>query len=193
MKCDLQYPCSKCISRGKSCFFVNDPAISRSKKCQSEQKKRSEGSDTYGSQTSASTTPSPSSHSFPPYASSPSSSSSSLYDSSPRTPPIDYHFLETKSTLDLTKLFPDDIFAEQPRLSEEEQTWWNSALDRSHIFSAPSMSAGVPYMDGPATCSAKASTVPKCDTSVPPETELNHYCTHFLTISSSSPIDVFLS
>ncbi|KAF9016641.1 hypothetical protein BDZ89DRAFT_1075398 [Hymenopellis radicata] len=188
VKCDLQFPCSKCCSRGKTCFFVNDPAISRSKKCQSEEKKRWEGSETYGSQTSASTTPSPTSHSFPQYASSPSSSSSSLYDASPRTPPTEYRFPEAKSSLDVTKLFPEDIFAEQPRLSEEERSWWNSALDRSYILGAPSVSAVAMDMDGPSTCSAKASTVLKCDTS-PPETELNHYLYLFLeTFSTQLPI-----
>ncbi|SJL10103.1 uncharacterized protein ARMOST_13485 [Armillaria ostoyae] len=28
-KCDLQEPCSKCISRGKECLYINDPAVSR--------------------------------------------------------------------------------------------------------------------------------------------------------------------
>ncbi|KAG7095224.1 hypothetical protein E1B28_005999 [Marasmius oreades] len=32
IKCDLVYPCSKCISRGKVCVFVNDPEVSRMKK-----------------------------------------------------------------------------------------------------------------------------------------------------------------
>ncbi|KIY66799.1 hypothetical protein CYLTODRAFT_423072 [Cylindrobasidium torrendii FP15055 ss-10] len=32
IKCDLQYPCSKCISRGKTCAFINDPEVSRLKK-----------------------------------------------------------------------------------------------------------------------------------------------------------------
>ncbi|KAK0243899.1 hypothetical protein EDD85DRAFT_806025 [Armillaria nabsnona] len=32
VKCNLQYPCSKCVSRGKKCVFINDPAVSRHKK-----------------------------------------------------------------------------------------------------------------------------------------------------------------
>ncbi|KAG7445659.1 uncharacterized protein BT62DRAFT_171823 [Guyanagaster necrorhizus] len=32
VKCNLQYPCSKCSSRGKQCVFINDPAVSRHKK-----------------------------------------------------------------------------------------------------------------------------------------------------------------
>ncbi|KAK0223671.1 hypothetical protein IW262DRAFT_846592 [Armillaria fumosa] len=31
-KCDLQEPCSKCISRGKECLYINDPAVSRYKR-----------------------------------------------------------------------------------------------------------------------------------------------------------------
>ncbi|KAK0225469.1 hypothetical protein IW262DRAFT_1265991 [Armillaria fumosa] len=38
VKCDLQCPCSKCISRGKKCVFINDPAVTRYK--QSCAKKR---------------------------------------------------------------------------------------------------------------------------------------------------------
>ncbi|KAK0243584.1 hypothetical protein EDD85DRAFT_760397 [Armillaria nabsnona] len=32
IKCNLENPCSKCISRGKKCVYVNDPAVSRDKK-----------------------------------------------------------------------------------------------------------------------------------------------------------------
>lgn len=32
MKCNLQYPCSKCSSRGKECIFINDPEASRNKR-----------------------------------------------------------------------------------------------------------------------------------------------------------------
>lgn len=32
MKCNLQYPCSKCTSRGKECVFINDPEASRNKR-----------------------------------------------------------------------------------------------------------------------------------------------------------------
>ena len=32
VKCDLRQPCTKCISRGKECVFINDPAQSREKK-----------------------------------------------------------------------------------------------------------------------------------------------------------------
>lgn len=32
VKCNLQYPCSKCTSRGRECVFINDPEVSRNKK-----------------------------------------------------------------------------------------------------------------------------------------------------------------
>lgn len=32
VKCNLQYPCSKCSSRGKECIFINDPEASRNKR-----------------------------------------------------------------------------------------------------------------------------------------------------------------
>lgn len=32
MKCNLQYPCSKCSSRGRECIFINDPETSRNKR-----------------------------------------------------------------------------------------------------------------------------------------------------------------
>ncbi|KAF9464087.1 fungal-specific transcription factor domain-containing protein [Collybia nuda] len=32
VKCNLQYPCSKCTSRGRECIFINDPEASRNKK-----------------------------------------------------------------------------------------------------------------------------------------------------------------
>lgn len=32
VKCNLQYPCSKCTSRGKDCVFINDPEASRNKR-----------------------------------------------------------------------------------------------------------------------------------------------------------------
>ncbi|KAG6819467.1 hypothetical protein H0H93_011567 [Arthromyces matolae] len=32
IKCDLQHPCSKCVSRGRECVFVNNPAASRAER-----------------------------------------------------------------------------------------------------------------------------------------------------------------
>ncbi|KAJ3575737.1 hypothetical protein NP233_g905 [Leucocoprinus birnbaumii] len=32
VKCNLQYPCSKCSSRGRECVFINDPETSRNKR-----------------------------------------------------------------------------------------------------------------------------------------------------------------
>lgn len=32
VKCNLQYPCSKCSSRGRECIFINDPEASRNKR-----------------------------------------------------------------------------------------------------------------------------------------------------------------
>jgi hypothetical protein len=36
MKCNLQYPCAKCTSRGRQCVFQNDPEQSRSKSLSSK-------------------------------------------------------------------------------------------------------------------------------------------------------------
>ncbi|KAF7422889.1 hypothetical protein PC9H_011053 [Pleurotus ostreatus] len=38
IKCDLQYPCSKCASRGRECIFINDPETSRNKKLAAAQR-----------------------------------------------------------------------------------------------------------------------------------------------------------
>lgn len=32
IKCNLHYPCEKCVSRGRKCIFFNDPEVSRRKK-----------------------------------------------------------------------------------------------------------------------------------------------------------------
>ncbi|KAG2009474.1 STE-12 alpha [Coprinopsis cinerea AmutBmut pab1-1] len=32
VKCNLQFPCSKCVARGRECVFINDPETSRSRK-----------------------------------------------------------------------------------------------------------------------------------------------------------------
>ncbi|KAK0194227.1 hypothetical protein F5146DRAFT_1119512, partial [Armillaria mellea] len=46
-KCDLQEPCSKCISRGKECLYINDPAVSRYKRsCRKRDSYNSEMPDT---------------------------------------------------------------------------------------------------------------------------------------------------
>jgi hypothetical protein len=36
VKCNLQYPCSKCSSRGRECIFINDPETSRNKRLASK-------------------------------------------------------------------------------------------------------------------------------------------------------------
>ncbi|KAF8074127.1 fungal-specific transcription factor domain-containing protein [Lyophyllum atratum] len=41
VKCNLQYPCSKCSSRGRECIFINDPEASRNKKLASSKRKLS--------------------------------------------------------------------------------------------------------------------------------------------------------
>ncbi|KAG6907233.1 hypothetical protein DXG01_009808 [Tephrocybe rancida] len=41
VKCNLQYPCSKCSSRGRECVFINDPEASRNKKLASSKRKLS--------------------------------------------------------------------------------------------------------------------------------------------------------
>ncbi|KAG6887725.1 hypothetical protein C0995_013319 [Termitomyces sp. Mi166 len=40
VKCNLEYPCSKCTSRGRECIFINDPEVSRNKKLASESKRK---------------------------------------------------------------------------------------------------------------------------------------------------------
>ncbi|PBK64949.1 hypothetical protein ARMSODRAFT_1022663 [Armillaria solidipes] len=32
VKCDLEYPCSRCVSRNETCLFLNDPSVSREKR-----------------------------------------------------------------------------------------------------------------------------------------------------------------
>ncbi|TFY72588.1 hypothetical protein EVG20_g412 [Dentipellis fragilis] len=40
VKCDLKEPCTKCISRGRECIFINDPKASRDKKAAAAARKR---------------------------------------------------------------------------------------------------------------------------------------------------------
>jgi hypothetical protein len=41
VRCDLNYPCSKCCLRGKRCIYINDPEISRQKKLTATRKDHS--------------------------------------------------------------------------------------------------------------------------------------------------------
>ncbi|KAK0187485.1 hypothetical protein F5146DRAFT_1206235 [Armillaria mellea] len=47
IKCNLENPCSKCVSRGKTCVYVNDPSVSRDKK--NNAKKQLSSSPTFSS------------------------------------------------------------------------------------------------------------------------------------------------
>ncbi|KAF8996539.1 fungal-specific transcription factor domain-containing protein [Cyathus striatus] len=61
VKCNLQYPCSKCTSRGRECIFINDPEASRMKR--NAARKSSQCSSSPSSSNDAvSTSPSPSLH-----------------------------------------------------------------------------------------------------------------------------------
>lgn len=40
IRCDLEFPCSKCVSRGKECIFVNDPEASKAKRLAAAERAR---------------------------------------------------------------------------------------------------------------------------------------------------------
>ncbi|KAK0442033.1 uncharacterized protein EV420DRAFT_1083834 [Desarmillaria tabescens] len=86
VKCDLEYPCSRCVSRHETCIFLNDPAISREKRRNAKERSMTSSPDCRQSSTesvyesSASSTPSPTSE----------DSSSPRFYSSPNTPDLGY-------------------------------------------------------------------------------------------------------
>lgn len=77
VKCDLEYPCSRCVSRNETCIFLNDPAVSREKRRNAKEHRkiskadsRQSSADTiYDSSTSSPTSEdspmSPTFHTFP--------------------------------------------------------------------------------------------------------------------------------
>ncbi|KAF5361295.1 hypothetical protein D9758_010296 [Tetrapyrgos nigripes] len=79
IKCDLNYPCSKCSLRGRHCIYINDPKISRQKKLAAATKDEPRHKTIVGPQANSSEIPStfmsvfpskmenPFSHSPPPY------------------------------------------------------------------------------------------------------------------------------
>lgn len=158
MKCNLQYPCSKCVTRGKTCQFVNDPTVSRHKKSQAEKKRRHDtDSGPCSSADSVPASPISLSGLSSLYISS-SSSGDSFYDSghsplsSPQTPPPGYHDLGFPeqdyafTDLDNEPVFTADVFFEQFQAPSpvEEQTheqsiWWDNALG-GHYESSSSRS-----------------------------------------------------
>ncbi|KAK0211382.1 hypothetical protein DFS33DRAFT_1379350 [Desarmillaria ectypa] len=67
VKCDLEYPCSRCVSRHETCIFLNNPAVSREKRRNAKECSMSSRADHHQSTTesvygsSISSTPSPTS------------------------------------------------------------------------------------------------------------------------------------
>ncbi|PBK59688.1 hypothetical protein ARMSODRAFT_774712 [Armillaria solidipes] len=93
IKCNLENPCSKCVSRGKKCVYVNDPAVSRDKKNNAKRRRQKR---------SVQTTPAEGS---PELSSSPTFSSDSL--PSPRDREISPMLNSTRSlTADSPPLHP---------------------------------------------------------------------------------------
>ncbi|KAG7442407.1 uncharacterized protein BT62DRAFT_996585 [Guyanagaster necrorhizus] len=45
VKCDLQYPCSRCASRQGPCIFLNDPAVSREKRRDAKERRMNSSAD----------------------------------------------------------------------------------------------------------------------------------------------------
>ncbi|TFK33601.1 fungal-specific transcription factor domain-containing protein [Crucibulum laeve] len=79
VKCNLQYPCSKCDARGKECIFINDPETSRNKKNAKKASHQSSSSESTESTPGIDTAPSSVLGSASPIEMSPSSMYSSLY------------------------------------------------------------------------------------------------------------------
>lgn len=78
VKCNLQFPCSKCTSRGKECIFVNDPEASRLKRNAAKRASQRASSSKASADFSASSSPLTVNHPPPLDSSSTASSSSSL-------------------------------------------------------------------------------------------------------------------
>lgn len=75
VKCNLQYPCSKCSSRGRECIFINDPEASRNKRNAAKKVAAAKAATDVSSPTSSSTqtmSPSPYPSLFVPTNSTPS-------------------------------------------------------------------------------------------------------------------------
>ncbi|XP_006462909.1 hypothetical protein AGABI2DRAFT_224564 [Agaricus bisporus var. bisporus H97] len=70
VKCNLQYPCSKCSSRGRECVFINDPEASRNKRNAAKRAmQQAAAAKAAGDPTMSETPSSMSSKSSPPYTS----------------------------------------------------------------------------------------------------------------------------
>ncbi|KAJ7806999.1 fungal-specific transcription factor domain-containing protein [Mycena olivaceomarginata] len=72
VKCNLQYPCAKCTSRGRQCVFRNNPVASRNRSCRERRRSTS-----LPPSTECSALPSPKIHSLSSGWASPATSSSS--------------------------------------------------------------------------------------------------------------------
>ncbi|KAK0468748.1 hypothetical protein IW261DRAFT_1517648 [Armillaria novae-zelandiae] len=85
VKCDLEYPCSRCVSRNETCIFLNDPAVSREKRRNAKERSKISKAD---SRQSSAETIYDSPTSSPPSESSPISPT---FYTSPNTPdPAEY-------------------------------------------------------------------------------------------------------
>ncbi|KAF5377902.1 hypothetical protein D9615_006798 [Tricholomella constricta] len=164
VKCNLQYPCSKCSSRGRECIFINDPETSRNKKLASSKRKLSLSASSSAGSVASSTpsifpdslTSSPSEFpsSFSPFASntpisphpalpmmpalsvSPGSSSTSSSHSSPRS-----EFFESQPEMSGTFGMNFDAYALDSYLN---QAFTNSVIDPFFDISISSCSLPQP-------------------------------------------------
>ncbi|KAF8142511.1 hypothetical protein K438DRAFT_1994918 [Mycena galopus ATCC 62051] len=109
MKCNLEYPCAKCVSRGRECVFPNDPQEFRNQSLNKDSRKSS-----ISTETSCSSTPPAS----PKNPSSPLENPSLIASSfSPSSPPLSLSDLPEAGT------FSEDSSTHSSLRSEDFQTF----------------------------------------------------------------------
>lgn len=112
IKCNLEYPCAKCVSRGRECVYLNDPEVSRNKK--GESRNPSSSSQPVEDVTPPSPSLSPGIHSRPPEDSSVTSTPSSHFFSLPTLSESDVSSAESSMPCSPQEEFQTFSFDEQP-------------------------------------------------------------------------------
>ncbi|KAG6829311.1 hypothetical protein H0H92_004990 [Tricholoma furcatifolium] len=145
VKCNLHHPCSKCISRGRECVFINDPETSRMKKQLSSSAKR-KLSLISSSSSSGATSPSSASPVSAGPSMSPSASLSSLFsDNSSVSSSLNGS--QSSAAADLESEFNSSLF-------------FASSSSLSPVQSSVSSSSVPPLSVSPGSSSSSLSTSP---------------------------------
>ncbi|RDB14606.1 Zinc finger protein klf1 [Hypsizygus marmoreus] len=134
VKCNLQYPCSKCSSRGRECIFINDPEASRLKKNAAKRKLSLSTSSTSGS-TSPTSASAPASVLPDSMTSSPMDFPSVFPSFNPTTPVSSHSLLpSTAGIYDMPSLVSPGSSSTSSSLSSPRSEFFDNQADISGAF-----------------------------------------------------------